>query len=88
MFNHHGSKTKNRNSAFAPCGFELNHTLVGILPPEIQDGAAIIEHQQQSREEKQGHDDVENTVSLSTRVFDFVHVVLQNFCGAKNVRQK
>ncbi|MCC7466733.1 MAG: hypothetical protein IT261_10710 [Saprospiraceae bacterium] len=54
---------------------------------EVQYGTAVVKHENHSDEEKQAHQDVENAVSLATRVFNFVHIVLQNFvvlkCGAK-----
>lgn len=67
--------------------FVKNLTLVAILPPEIQHGAATIKHKYHRREEKQAHKDIENAVSLATRVFDVFHIVLRNFVVRKMWRK-
>ena len=62
----------------------MNTTMSGVLTSEVQYGATVVEHEDHSSEEKQAHYDVENAVSLATRVFNFVHIVLQIFVVLKD----
>lgn len=55
----------------------------GELLREIQNGTAVVKHEDHCRQEKQSHKDVKKAVSLATRVFNFVHIVQQNFVVRK-----
>jgi len=58
------------------------------LLTKVQNRTAAEQHENQSAEKKQAHKDIEHAVSLSTGVFNFVHMILQNCCGAKNCGAK
>lgn len=60
----------------------------GELPSEVQYGTAVVKHKDHCCKEKQAHDDVENAISLATRVFNFVHIDRQIFVVRKIVGQK
>ncbi len=68
-------KQKTATEPGVSCG-SMKITVGGSLSmSEVQYGTAVVEHENHRDEEKQAHQDVENAVSLATRVFNFVHIV-------------
>ncbi|MCB0527417.1 MAG: hypothetical protein KDC65_03010 [Saprospiraceae bacterium] len=50
---------------------------------EIEYAAAVVQHQQQRGQEKQGHEDVENTVPFTACVLDIFHKSCPNCSDAE-----
>jgi hypothetical protein len=62
------------------CGFRKIASRITGLFREINKAAAAVKHENQGYKKKQSHEDVEDAISLATRIFNVFHFYAGYVC--------